>query len=77
MDGAPHSTNEKLKTQNEGLSRLIEREVVGAIHFPHAAAFEQGDEAVTAGVRVTPGAIVASSSAKRVATAEFYWRRET
>lgn len=62
MDGAPHSTNEKLKTQNQGLSRLIEREVVGAIHFPHAAAFERGDEA---------------SSSQRVVTAEFYRRRET
>jgi hypothetical protein len=29
--------------------RLIEREIVGAIHFTHAAASEQGDEAVASG----------------------------
>jgi hypothetical protein len=29
--------------------RLIERQVVGAIHFSHAAAAEQGDQAVAAG----------------------------
>ena len=69
--------------------RLIEREVVGAIHFAHAAASEQRDQAVAAGDdRAGREAGSASASAPSPApigrdrrrsadgsgTAGFYWR---